>query len=1212
MNINKHNVAMRWITRRRTNEVAGLYESFPGTFSAYQEALSSGFQGTMEEFMQIQSIPQSERPFTGKVGGLVEPGVRLGFDRGGMANMIAHLKTLKPGTKTNVPKLMEMAKKKGWELDKGSLSRMLHDVDAKQVSRSTGKTVYLLGEARRNEIKDILKNITVEKAKTGYKIGAQLSNKTLKKYNKIAKILFDRGEISSPNYLDIKKGTTDHHMIMSRKHRKIKDTRHGPVFESGKHKDLHWTIEEKIMKEFPEADFTIEGKKGMYGFDVDSPAEKKVKDWIKRDYKHTLKEPLTTNQIADIKERFKNRVPAKDWNFLTKENPKGFIWGLAGTGKGGKYEGMQNSISNYLQGKTWFDRFAPGLNADSRNYLLTSFERIAEHEDKAIKRGELKEKNRTYKRIKNKDGKIIGFQDNTPTGKNTKYYMVDSGVKGGAPITDHPGYAKGAEIARYVEKMKGMEIGGAKFNDLISESMKTKPPGYGVTPWQRHHIYGTAKTRFGGLPGEVMLLTRDQNFEVEKVRRAFERSPTSRYGAPISWAEANKQLKKIGAALDLDGRLAGEIVSPEKTIIKAAQTAGLSKADQKIIQDNLDDFCTQKVALGGRIGFAGCTAEQILDNMKKDQQKLLTYQKTGTNAAEAARIAEKFRNASGKIMKLGSRGLRVMFGPALLWGEPLFEGAFVAHDMIGNKTPFAEALSKTYFAAPLKWTGILKEPEEYEAEALYRKRGDPGVEVIGARGMKRLERDKPGIIPGVKAYTDARNKLMKINDLRSRIGVMEDEVESGVTLGAADALSSLKKQLSKEMSDIRYDEKSLHNIMKKNEQQHNIAVESQRAERFKDVDPYEKGRFDPYVIGTGRDKRYEEMAEVNRGRDQNIYGQSPMNRETYNLWSELANTPGEHQALAKQMIGWVDQMGGPDLGPYKKMLAQGVTGPANKYTLGQVTTPADRYHWDKIGKLAELGGFSYEKAFGGRVPFGKGGMSRRRFLEIIGALAGGTAAFKTGLLKIIKGSTGKTVIKAGDHIITNTPGMPDWFFPLVNRIVKEGDDVTAKLATQERQIVHTAKIKGHDVDVYQDLTTGDIRVSVEGQTGKNLTAYDEGLELEYKAGEVIEEGKYKGKKTDPEFSTSETEAGYVRTGPDDAELDFGTYKQGEGRSISDTNFLKNYAKQKKSTMKEIVETGKKKKQIKHVKENPHEDPRIPEGPDPDYEMFDEFGNWKGD
>jgi len=75
MKIHRHNVAMRWITRRRTNEVAGLYESFPGTFSAYQEALSSGFQGTMEEFIQQQSIPQGDRPFTGKVGGLVEPGV---------------------------------------------------------------------------------------------------------------------------------------------------------------------------------------------------------------------------------------------------------------------------------------------------------------------------------------------------------------------------------------------------------------------------------------------------------------------------------------------------------------------------------------------------------------------------------------------------------------------------------------------------------------------------------------------------------------------------------------------------------------------------------------------------------------------------------------------------------------------------------------------------------------------------------------------------------------------------------------------------------------------------------------------------------------------------------------------------------------------------------------------------------------------------------
>ena len=211
--------------------------------------------------------------------------------------------------------------------------------------------------------------------------------------------------------------------------------------------------------------------------------------------------------------------------------------------------------------------------------------------------------------------------------------------------------------------------------------------------------------------------------------------------------------------------------------------------------------------------------------------------------------------------------------------------------------------------------------------------------------------------------------------------------------------------------------------------------------------------------------------------------------------------------------------------------------------------------------------------------------------------------------------------------------MPDWFIPLVNRIVREGDDVSKKLATIARETVHTAKIKGHDVDVYQDLNTGNIRVSVEGGTGKNLTAYDEGLELEYKAGEVIESGKYKGKKTDSDFSVSETEAGYTRTGPDDADLDVSFNTQGQPTKfdkkkgtwvvdetkattdgiLSDTNFLKNYAKKKKSNMGQIVETAKKKKEIKYLNKNPHEDPRIPEFDDSGMDdMFDEFGNYIGD
>ena len=267
-------------------------------------------------------------------------------------------------------------------------------------------------------------------------------------------------------------------------------------------------------------------------------------------------------------------------------------------------------------------------------------------------------------------------------------------------------------------------------------------------------------------------------------------------------------------------------------------------------------------------------------------------------------------------------------------------------------------------------------------------------------------------------------------------------------------------------------------------------------------------------------------------------------------------------------------------------------------------------------RLKRADEFDYlQLAKGGRVSFSKGSFTRRGFLKLLAALGIGGATAGTGLIKLGGKAATKTAVKAGADIVTGTPGMPSWFVPLVNKIIKEGDDVTSKLATKDRQIVHSKKVEGHDVDVYRDLDTGDIRVSVEGKTGKNLTAYDEGLELEYKAGEVIEEGTMKGKKTKPEFSNSETEAEFVRMGPDDAELDFAFRDQSiypntpsaGSKSISDTSFLKNYATNKKPTLKEIAQTSNNKKQIKYLKENPHEDPRIPDPGDyQDPDIYDDY------
>ena len=520
--------------------------------------------------------------------------------------------------------------------------------------------------------------------------GSNLSAKNLKKYNKIAKILYDRGEISSPNYLDLEYLSKDHNKVMARKDREIIKKKDGTLdFKSGREKPLRLDQQAKLKKRFPEADFS----KGKYGFAVDSAKEQYAKRYFKQGYKETLKEGLTTKQIADIKERFPE-IPKKDWNFLTKDNPKGFKYGLAGTGEGGKYATMGKRISGYLEGKTWFDRFAPGLNANSQNYLLTSFERIAEHEDK------LKPSERTYKRIKNKDGKIIGFQDNTPTGKGKKYYMVNSKIKGGTPITKHPGYAKGAEITKYVEATKGMKIGGAKFNDLISESMKTKPGGFGVTPWERHHIYGTAKTGFGGMPGEIMLLSRDQNRAVEGVRKAYYRGADSRYGKPISFEQADKRLKKIGAALDLDGRLAGTVVSPQQTIQSAGKAAGIN---------------SKKLAnLLAKAGFR-CGAK---DGISCDRPE--AYFKDIEESTKAAKEGKpgairKFNNAGNIARK--SKGVLKVTGLGIL-AEAGFEGGFVLNDILSG-VPVKEAFQKSLFQyVPFIGLGGTKDAEASEMKRI--------------------------------------------------------------------------------------------------------------------------------------------------------------------------------------------------------------------------------------------------------------------------------------------------------------------------------------------------------------------------------------------------------------------------------------------------------------------------------------------------------------
>ena len=167
-----------------------------------------------------------------------------------------------------------------------------------------------------------------------------------------------------------------------------------------------------------------------------------------------------------------------------------------------------------------------------------------------------------------------------------------------------------------------------------------------------------------------------------------------------------------------------------------------------------------------------------------------------------------------------------------------------------------------------------------------------------------------------------------------------------------------------------------------------------------------------------------------------------------------------------------------------------------------------------------------------RVPFGAGGIDkvRRLFLQAMGAGAAGVGAAKSGLFGLLKGGAKKEAIKELTQVpIKDISGMPSWFKPLVNKVIKEGTEIDSGAA---RVITHKTKLPNSKTDVYvtQELDTGNVAAEIgSGKHGFADGKFGQPVRLEYKASEVIEpsytkEGDYfKGHKTKEEFNVEEAE-----------------------------------------------------------------------------------------
>ena len=215
------------------------------------------------------------------------------------------------------------------------------------------------------------------------------------------------------------------------------------------------------------------------------------------------------------------------------------------------------------------------------------------------------------------------------------------------------------------------------------------------------------------------------------------------------------------------------------------------------------------------------------------------------------------------------------------------------------------------------------------------------------------------------------------------------------------------------------------------------------------------------------------------------------------------------------------------------------------------------------------------------------GMSRRTFLKFLAGAASIPIVGK--IFKPLK--IGKTVTKVPIIKTDNVPGKPEWFDQLVNKVILEGDEVTKRFATKDREIVHIKVLDkgtggkefppgtpGSDdisIMVTQDLDAGAVRV--EYRNPENM--YGDPVQLRYKKPNPDEGDP----RPSAEFDTAESIPVARADGPDDYSIDI---DEGGGQSIkdltSDVSKLKEYATGQKPTLKEFVQSKKRKDKARAI------------------------------
>lgn len=561
-----------------------------------------------------------------------------------------------------------------------------------------------------------------------------------------------------------------------------------------------------------------------------------------------------------------------------------------------------------------------------------------------------------------------------------------------------------------------------------------------------------------------------------------------------------------------------EVLKSQSKINPTKKIEEIETSNKKIVKDVEDNFlgiigCANSNALqprnkitrvessvGGRIGFANgpkpgnsCIekGKKKLEEGRIGKSELNAVEKSLTESGKITPAAKKFFTAAKTAARVGGKIplelISIGFGPAGVVAGAFLELATVQDDLM--RGDLKEAWRNTFPGMILKGAGDLV-----------------GLDLVGSKRKDILKFAKnPEEIASVNSMFNYLEGTEKFNEM---LGDMESDVGDVSTFGQYEDPESqfMVSEASRRVYDLEDQAKKLKAILDAQE---------------KDLGTAEGQKMSIDVLRREIASRYN-RALTNVSLDQFI--DDEINRIYFGIQKEAQPIPDvidpETEFLRQPFSD-----GGLSVQDRLQKLLDLIPGlmiadfvPISEKV--QLRRMFDQFN-DKYMRKAE----------GGRIGFKNGpediNKSRRLFNQLLLGLAALPVVGK--YLKLGRGAA-----KVANVSIPKVAGMPEFFQPLVNKVINEGVDVTKKMGVQERQIVHKADIADHEVTVYRQLDTGEVDVYINGMK----TLYQDAVRLYYKPGQVSEDASRAAGRTvrEPdEFIAQESSPAYSGS-PEDYEI----------------------------------------------------------------------------